>query len=64
MNRKATTASRTLLSNTEAISPPPAPPRRVDIYTQSREVVRGAGFNSTEQYLRAKIRAFRRRSLH
>ena len=63
MNRKAT-ASPTLLSNTEAISPQPAPPRRTDIYMQSREVVRGAGFLSTEQYLRAKIRAFRRRPLH
>ena len=63
MNRKAT-ASPTLPSSTEAVSPQPAPLRRVDIYTQSREVVRGAGFISTEQYLRAKIRAFRRRSLH
>jgi hypothetical protein len=63
MNRKAT-ASPTLLSSTEAISPQPAPPKRADIYMQSREVVRGAGFISTEQYLRAKIRAFRRRSLH
>ena len=63
MNRKAT-ASPTLLSSKEAISPQPAPPKRADIYMQSREVVRGAGFISTEQYLRAKIRAFRRRSLH
>ncbi len=63
MNRKAT-ASPTLPSSTEAISPQPAPPKRADIYMQSREVVRGAGFISTEQYLRAKIRAFRRRSLH
>ncbi len=63
MNRKAT-ASPTLLSSTEAISPQPAPHRRADIYMQSREVVRAAGFISTEQYLRAKIRAFRRGSLH
>ncbi|MBU2850725.1 MULTISPECIES: hypothetical protein [Acidithiobacillus] len=63
MNRKAT-ASPTLLSIIEAISPQPTSPKRADIYTRSREVVRGAGFLSTEQYLRAKIRAFRRRSLH
>ncbi|MBN6741105.1 hypothetical protein JKG47_11290 [Acidithiobacillus sp. MC6.1] len=63
MNRKET-ASPTLLSGTDANSPQPAPPKHADIYTQSRAVVRGAGFVSTEQYLRAKIRAFRRGSLH
>ncbi len=63
MNRKAT-ASPTLLSSTDAISPQPGPHWHADIYMQSREVVRVAGFISTEQYLRAKIRAFRRRSLH